>query len=211
MIERISLRPITLDGQTEDEQLKTATEIQRLVRDDFLRIGVDKQTVSTFVNPDDEAMVTTQIDRLNSAAERSVVYGGVYENSSSSSRLRGVVKIGAWTVGDAKPFGRMEIIHAGLDGLLTNPNERARGLDVFAVDEPELIVPTLRAVQDNNRFVPYLAPLRAAIHDKDSKLHAAFDTLGAPDDGPSGIIKLGSYAATYTLRILPPRFSHEQW
>jgi hypothetical protein len=91
---------------------------------------------------------------------------------------------------------------AGIDSLGRNASTRPRGLHVFSV-EPRLAVASLAALRRDSRFLPEAASLKAAIHEGDVALGAAYTELGAPTNGPSAIITLGRHAANYTLRTLP--------
>jgi hypothetical protein len=207
MTERINLERLSLKNLDQAHQREMGSLVQKLVQIDFLRAGVSPEDVNLFADPENPVMVDNQIEKIASADKHGNTYIGV-RTDETGDELRGIIKLGRSKKGDMQPFGTAEVLSVYTDTLRL-PSYRSQELQAFSVDQQELVAPTLAALREDEELLSPFATLKAAIHPGDNELDRAFTILGAPKDGPKGIIELGrhgvKYAAEYTLRKIPPK------
>jgi hypothetical protein len=100
MAKNVEIQPLFVAGQSPEEQLDTAREVQRFVYEDFLRVGVTEEEARSIADPDNDDQVVKQLERITHRP-RGTMYSWVIEDGG----LRGIVKTGPWLPGDAAPFG----------------------------------------------------------------------------------------------------------
>jgi hypothetical protein len=201
MARNVEIQPLFIAGRSLEEQLDIAREVQRFVYEDFLRVGATEEEARSIADPDNDDRVVKQLERITHRP-RGTMYSRVIEDGD----LGGIVKIGPWLPGDAAPFGAGQRLASYIQQFMQPLEALPRGLHVFAVRDG-LALAALQAVRSSYAVESHLK-LNAAVHENDDELHQAFTELGAPKNGPTGRIKLGNYAARYTLRSLPPE---EDW
>lgn len=195
----MSIEVIKLNSETfsPDELHNEARHLRQFIYDDFRRIGATEDQARSIANPDSEQDVLAQIDKIICPRYPDTVYAKL----ASQDETVGYAKIGPRIQGDEAPFGAGPRFLASIRELSRDSLDMPRGLHAFAVKDGLAKAALARVYYD---LVPAHQPLVASVPEVDSELHAAFTELGAKEKTPKGIITLGSFAATYSRRVLPP-------
>jgi len=194
--DRLDLREIDMSTLTEEEQIATAARVQTLLYDDFRRVGASEDEARSIADPDSETSVEMQRQKLLDPRP-GVEYFGLYDEDDSTEL--GIVKVGKWLPGDARPFGRLQQLKAMVEGVVLSHDRQPRGLHALSAEEG-LARAGLVAVR--HRIVPATASLKVVAHENDRELRTALGELGAGRYRRPGIVRLGKYAANYHLYTL---------
>lgn len=199
----IEIRRLNLDEFTAEELQSEAQRLRRFVYDDFIRLGVPDDEARSFSDPTDEEQIQTQFDKILFPRHPDTIYAKL----SSGNETAGYAKIGPRLAGDEAPFGRGLRFLASMREMTVSSGDMPRSLHVFSVREGLARAALTRIYYD---LIPAHQQLVASVHEADSELQDAFTDLGASTAKTSGIITLGSYAASYSRRVLPPhRVRHQ--
>ncbi len=193
----IEIRKLNLDGFSPDELHDEAQRLRQFVYRDFLRLGISEEDARSISDPDNEEEALTQLDKIISPRYPDTVYAKLL----SGEEVAGYTKVGPRLPGDEAPFGRRRRILASVRELGLATEAVPRGLHALAVREGLTHAALTRIYYD---LVPANQQLVASVHERDSELQDAFTDLGANTKAPQGSIMLGSYAASYSRRALPP-------
>lgn len=196
--DRLDLREIDMTRLTIEEQIEVATRVQELLYGDFRRVGASEDEARSVADPDNDTSVNMQWQKLLDP-RAGTEYFGLYDEGDSIEL--GIVKVGVWLPGDARPFGWTQQLRAKAEGIVLPHDRQPRGLHAFSVEEG-LAKAGLAMVR--RQAIPAAASLRVVAHENDEELHTALGELGANDHRRSGVVTLGKYAANYRLFTLDP-------
>jgi hypothetical protein len=129
MSKKFELRPI-------EDSVENAIFIQRIVRDDLLRLpGIAASDALTMANPDEPEHVKEQLARLRQSSHGPIHYRSFHQ--IDNAEWLGVVKTGEWLYGDQAPF-EGPVVNAGRKALHRVGLHRPKaGIHVFSVDRPD--------------------------------------------------------------------------
>lgn len=209
MTERVELKRIPTNAEFMDlsyaRQNAIAKDIQTIVFEDFTAIGISESDARSIADPRSSSLVNEQVKRLAATADNTA-YAWMHTNNSEDPI--GVVKVGPHTLGDQRPYGRINTLayRAALSAGIYPP---AEGLHVFAMAKGmrDLARRGLTAVYMDQEVVRRSdgLELRASVDVADKELNDAFDDWGAYRSFTVGRIPLGNTKRAYVQRILPAK------
>ncbi|RYX78982.1 hypothetical protein EON76_04705 [bacterium] len=202
--QEVFLEPIRTDISLYDTK-EVAHTVQSILWDDLSRLhNADLDDLRTLCNPEDEAKVALQADKL-SRAQNDTRYYGMYEPGDPD--MVGIAKIAPWGNEYEKSFTSPSLV--ALKSFLKLDIKTAVGLDAFALKTTEnrarLTRAALNSIYWDDSIVPANAALKAVVDLNDKELIEAFDELGATAHEKIATIHLNDWTRDYTLRTLPAK------